>query len=598
MTPSIFSYIKTEESRYQTEEIRLGDNWNWNMRNHTQLIFHLKNGVFYKGVNSYDFFRAFKNIMEPVLNLAYWMEDIEVKDVVFYIENSNGRVLSFFIKKYHDEVYVKEHDIDQMFDELTESDIDYGGALIQKSKERPKIVPLNSIAFCDQTDIMGGAMGFKMNFNPDKLRGMSKNGWGNPKNGATVSIEELITLADFDKDPDGMQDTKKNQSTSKNIEVYIVRGNLPEHYLLDNDNMEKYYNQVQIVAFYTDKDHKQHGVFLYRKKEEEGNIKFHTTKEVHGRALGRGFGEVLVHDQVWTNFLTIHKTSLLEAASKVPLVTDDSNYSNKNKIQDMENLEITTIEEGKTIRQVPTAAPANLQLISNSINEWYEHSQLAGSAFDPVLGKEAVSGTTFRGQERTVHQGRGLHDRKRGQRAKFIEQIYRDWIIPDIVKEILKGRKFLSTLTSDEMAWVSEQLAENHANREQMNDLFEAKIPRNKDLLKQKYLEEFGKKGNKQLLEILKEEFDDIEVKMGINVAAKQKDLAGLSDKILSIMQYIFANPQGFQQAMQIPSLAKSFNDILEYSGLNPVDFSTITTAQPAQLPTQPQAQTVIEPTV
>ena len=115
--PSIFSYIKTEEARFETEEVKIGDNWNWNFRTHVQLIFHLKNGIFFTGSNDYTTItRAFKNIMDPILNLSYWSEDIELKDVVFYIENRTGRILSFLIKKYHDEVYVKEHDLDTMFD--------------------------------------------------------------------------------------------------------------------------------------------------------------------------------------------------------------------------------------------------------------------------------------------------------------------------------------------------------------------------------------------------------------------------------------------------------------------------------------------------
>ena len=85
MTPDIFSYIKSEESRFETDEIQLGDNWNWNFRTHVQMIFHLKNGVFFTGENNW--LRAFKNIMLPMLNLAYWTEDIEVKDVTFFTKN-------------------------------------------------------------------------------------------------------------------------------------------------------------------------------------------------------------------------------------------------------------------------------------------------------------------------------------------------------------------------------------------------------------------------------------------------------------------------------------------------------------------------------
>lgn len=598
INPSIYSFIKTEEADYESDEVQLGDNWSWNMRDHIQLLFHLKNSIFYTGEN--DWMRAFKNIMEPMLNLSYWTEDLEVKDTVFFIESERGRALSFLVKKYHDEVFSREYNLDTLFDELTESDLDYGGVLVQKTNgPRPEVIPLNSIAFCDQTDIMGGPIGFKYHFSPDALRKMEKNGWGSEANGANISIDELITLAESNKDSDGTKETKSNEVPGKTIEVYIVRGSLPEHYLKDNDNMDVWYNQVHIVGFYTDKNHKQHGVTLYRKKETDESIKFFTSKKVHGRGLGRGVGEMLLHSQIWTNFLTIHKTKMLEAASKTLLQTDDPAFQNRNHIQDMDNLEIATLDEGKQIRQIPTAATANIQLFENSINEWFEQAQSEAAAYDPMLGKEAVSGTTFRGQERTVAQGRGLHDRRRGQRAKFIEELYREWIVPYIVKQILKGQKFIATLSNAELNWVADQLATTAANKEIKKRMMKMDLtqplPTQEEinLLKAEFKKKFLKKGDKHILQILKGEFEGIELNIGINIANKQKDLVNLSDKILSIFQYVFQNPQAFQQAMQIPALSKAFQDILEFSGMNQSDFMSlvqapVTTPELPQQPPQP----------
>lgn len=584
MPPSIYSYIKAEESNFESDEVQLGDNWWWSFRYHVQLIFHLKNGVFFTGENNW--LRAFKNIMEPMLNLAYWTEDIEVKDVVFFIESETGRALSFLIKKYHDEVYVREHDLDTLFDEITESDLDYGGVLVQKGADRPEVLALNTVAFCDQTDALGGPIGFRYFFSPGKLREMSKFGWGSEGNGATISIEDIILLATSDKPVAGTLGDNKNKVPGKTIETYIVRGALPQGYLDESNDMETFVNQLQIVAFYTDKDNKKQGVTLYRNKESEGTLKCHTSKKVYGRALGRGEAEALLHPQVWTNFLTIHKTKMLEAASKVPLYTDDPSYTSKNKIQDMENLEITTIEDGKRIYQVPTAASANIQLFEQSIAEWYEYAQLSASASDPLLGKEQPSGSTFRGQERSVAQASGLHDRRRGQRAKFIEEIYRDWIIPDIIKEITKGKEFLATLSTDELQWVAEQMATNVINRKIIDAVLDGKVLTQDQVaaMRQVFMATFAKSGNKKLITILKGEFSDVPVRMGIDIAGKQKDLVNLSDKLLSIFQFVFANPAAFQQAMQIPALSSAFNDILEFSGMSSVDFASLMQAPIAPL--------------
>jgi hypothetical protein len=581
ISSDIYKYIKTEEANFDANEIRVGDNWNWNFKDHVQMIFHLKNSKFFQGENNW--LRAFNNIMEPVLNLSYWTEDIEVKDIVFFIEQERGRILSFLIKKYHDEVYVKENNIDTLIDEITEEDLDYGGVLVQKGEKHPEVIYMPSIAFCDQTDIMGGVFGVKYNFTPDKLRQMSAKGWGNEANGATISIDELILQAEATKSPSGRAMHQDNKTTTKNIEIYIVRGSLPEHYLKDNDNMEDYYNQLHIVAFYKGKKGEE-GVTLFRMEEKEPAVKFHTCKKIYGRALGRGVGESLLHPQIWTNFLEIHKTNMLEAGSKNVLYTDDDNYTDRQKITDMDNNEITTIEDNKRIFRVPTDNPMGVQLFEKSINSWFEIAQTAGSAFDPILGKEPPSGTTFRGQERTVAQGRGIHDRRRGQRAKFIEELYRWDIIPRIKKEIMKGVKFLATLTSEELKWASDVLIENKVNDYRNEEILSGKIPTPKEVLEPQIREEVKKKGNKWLLEIMKDEFKGVEIKMGINIAGKQKNLAVLSDKILSIFQFVFSNPQGFQQTMQLEGMASAFNDILEFSGINPVDFSGL-----MQMPAQPE---------
>ncbi len=374
---------------------------------------------------------------------------------------------------------------------------------------------------------------------------------------------------------------------------------MPEEYLKDDGGYDYYCNQIQVIAYYTKKDGSKDGVTLYRKKQgDESSFKFFTSKKVQGRALGRGVGEAIVPDQVWTNFLSIHSMNMLEAASKVPLYTDDPSYTSKNKIQDMENLEITTIEDGKRIYQVPTAAPANLQLIENSINSLYVHAQNIGSAQDPILGVEGNAGTTFRGQERSVAQGRGIHDRRRGQRAKFIEEIYRDWIIPDIIREITGGTKFMATLSSEELTWVVDQLVTTQVNKRIWEMVNSGKQPteQDKEMFTQLARETMLKGGNKHLMEILKGEFRDVEVKMGINIAGKQKNLANLSDKVLSIFQSAFANPEGFLATLKIPGMAGAFEDILEFGGLNISDFSALIQNHNMPALGAPQAQPVPSP--
>lgn len=584
MTQDIYTYIRTEENRYETDEIQVGENWYWNMRRHIQMLFHLKNGQFYTGSN--DWLRQFRSLMEGIIELANWTEDIDIgRDVTFFIEGDDDRALSFVIKKAHDEIYVREHDIDKMVDEITESDNTYGGVLVQRGAKRPEIIQLNRVAFCDQTQILGGPVAFKINFSPSKLKQMKKYGWGEESNGATMSLEDLCYLASYEKDVPGTLASKQNQVPGKTIEVYIIRGDMPESYLKDDGDEEKFVSQLQIVALYTDEKENKTGVTLYRKEEEDGLMYF-SSNEVEGRALGRGVGEKILPDQIWSNWKIIHKNSLLEAASKVPLVTDDQTFTSKNKINEMENLEVTTIEEGKTIQPITTAMVANIQLFERAISEDFEHSQFAGQSYNSIMGKEESSGTTFRGQNQLVQQGRGPHDRRRGQRAKFIEQIYRKMIIPDLVKIIKKGKKFIATLSTEELTWVADQVTTNEVNKRIKEMILGGKMvsKEEQDLMMQTFKQVFLKKGNKHLFEIIGKELEGIEDRIGLNVAGKQKNLSGISDRILSIIEVAMKTPQ-FRANLEANGMLNAFNDLLEYSGLSPADFATIVNTQPVPMP-------------
>ena len=575
---TIAEYITGEESAYKTDEVSIFDNFSWNMPTHIQNSISFKHGKFTAASNDPKFKPPFRNIVLTNLRLRYRAEDIDVTDVVLFIEEPEKHHLSFLVKKYHDDVFIIENDLDSFFDKAKEEKIDLGGTLVKKGVGAvPEVIPLQSIAFCDQTDIMGGPIGLKFNYSPDKLRAIAKEGWGDEKNGATISIEDLILLAKSEKDSAGNLNVTANKTTGKNIEVYVVRGQMPEKYL-KSDGGEDLVNQVQVVAFYASKSGKTSNI-LYRQKETEEVYKFHNPEAIFNRALGFGGVEEIFDDQVNVNFAEIHKKNLLRNAGTTVLQTDDEAFANRNKVIDMQNLEITVTKEGTRIDQIPTANPNSIQLFTQSLMEWESHAREVGGATDPLLGKQPPAGTPFAQLQATIQQGQGLHDYRRGKFAKFIEEIYRDWIIPQIAKEIVKGKKFLSTLSSDEMQWLFDKVAHNRAVKQQWEDLFNGKMPVDLELLKQTEIEKLMQGGNKQFLEIIKGELKDVHLKVKVNVAGKQKNLGLLTDNLVNVLRQYLVTPQ----LRQDPTAMKLLNRLLEASNMSPVDFSELLVPQPAQ---------------
>ena len=264
----------------------------------------------------------------------------------------------------------------------------------------------------------------------------------------------------------------------------------------------------------------------------------------------------------------------------------------------MENMEFVEIQQGAEIGQIDTF-PRNITLFDKSLNDWEQHAKDMGASQDPLQGKEPTAGTPFSSLIEQVRQGMGLHEYRRGQFARHIEGIYQDDFIPEIQKEITKGAKFLSELSLDEIQYVADNVVRYETNKKIKEVILAGNniTPEEVDIYKEVVREGLKSKGNKYFVEILKSEFKDASLAVKVVVAGKSKNLGAATDKIVNIFRFAFSNPIGFTQVMQIPGMAKAFNQILEMSGLEPADFSGIdkfnfqqpnqSIPSPLQLPTK-----------
>ncbi len=282
---------------------------------------------------------------------------------------------------------------------------------------------------------------------------------------------------------------------------------------------------------------------------------------------------------------------MMDAASKTIILSEDPAFTQKNKVTNMSNLEVADVEQGKKVYQMDTF-PRNFKLFDNLITELEAHAKNMGAAEDPIQGGEPMSGTAFASLQTQIQQGMGLHDYRKGIFAKHLEEIYEDDYIPQIIEGITKGAKFLSDLSLEEMQYVCECLVRTETEKAKKEFvLANAGVAPTPDVVaqyEQKVRDEFNRKGSKHFIEILKGEFKDAPLAVKVTIDGKSKNLSKMTDKIVSIFKFAFSNPQGFAQTMQIPGMAKSFNQMLEFSGLSPVDFAGIDKLAIAQ-PQQPQ---------
>lgn len=585
MSKDIFEFVKTEEAAFALP-IEVVDGWEWNMKEHIRLSTLYKHSQFSQGNDPKNRDeKPFNNIIRPILNLQYRTEGFDVKDVILYIDDSEKYYKSFFVKKYHDR-WAQENQIDTFIDDTNESIVDYGGALVRDvNQKRPELIPLPSIAFCDQTNMLSGPIGIKHFYSPDQLQDFEKLGWGKNENGADVTIEEAIILAKTYQVPDA-QNGKENRTPGKYVECYEVNGMLPESWLKKGGSPDKYVLQMQILLYYFDKDGHKKGLTLFKGRAPKGTFKVAMRDKIHSRALGFGGVEELFDAQVWTNYGEIAMKGMLDVATKVILETTDTTLKSKHPggLKNLDNLEIVEVEDGKTVGQINTT-PVNIALFERSVNTWEQKARTIGAANDAILGENPTSGEPFKTTNLINAESHGLHDYRQGKYATFIGNVYYDWVIPHISNDLSKGKKFLEELSMKELQYVADALVECETEKVVTEKILNGQeiVPADIENVKKGIRAQFMKKGNKHFLEIFEGEMKDAPLQVKVSVDGKQKDLAKVTDKVVNIVRQVIAAPQ----ILAIPGMADLFNQIIEYSGLSPVDFSTVIHPQPVQ-PVQP----------
>lgn len=584
---TVFDYIKSEENRFRTERVPLTTSKDWNMLEHIERCTNVANAWFHTGKN--DGLRPYDDIVTPIINVAFRSEGFNAKDIVPFVDDADRAHYSFIIKKYAPQ-WNRNHELDTFIDDVVETSIIYDLALIKNVYNvLPEVVDLRTIAFCDQTDVLKGPLCLKHYYSPSELVEM-KGKWFPDK------IDEAIVLAQYEKKV-SLSNDQPARTPGKNIEVYELRGNLPEAWLGEGE-LYKYTPQMHIVCFYTDKDGNKQGITLYKGKDKPLKKNFKALKidriRSKGRACGRSIVESLFEPQVWNNYSAIKIKALLD--SSVSLFQTDSEELGNKKFSEFKPNTVLKHEPGKPITKVNSEL-SNLGAFTNYQLKQENSARVIGSASDAQLGTNPTAGTPFALQNLVVQQGQGIHEYRQGKIATFFaDELYRDWILQYMVNDLNNGKIFSETLDLDELIEISKIIARNEANEEVLKMMLDGKLVTKEDyeVLQEELFNQVKEKYSKRgFFEVIKGELKEIPVNVMVNVAGKQKNLAQNADKLTNILREVIANPQAFTQ---IPGVGKAFNQLLEDSGLSPIDFTEFSTQQVQEPQTPQEPQGVISP--
>ena len=583
MNQQVYEYIQSEQTNYKTVRVPITTSYDWNMSEHIERCTNVANGWYHSGKN--DGLRRYDDIVTPIINVAMRSEGFDVKDIVPFVNDVQNSYKSFLVKKRHPQ-WARKNELDTFIDDIVESSVIYDLVLVKNvNNTRPEVVPLQKIAFCDQTDIMSGPICLKHQYSVAELTKF-KGKWNDE------AIDEAIVMSKEEKSV--MQANDRTVKTpGKYIEVFEMHGFLPETWLDENGDPFKYTNQMHIVCYYTSKDGNKNGITLFKGKTKDisNTFKSLVIRKIHGRACGKSIVETLFEPQVWMNYSAQRIQKLL--ASAINVFYSDSDEVGNQKLSNLPDNTILKLETGKNIGKLD-GSPQNLTAFSNDQVNLQTQARILGSASEAQLGVNPTSGTPFALQNLVVQQGQGIHEYRQGKIATFVADVlYRDWILQYLVDDMNKGITFSEELTLDEMQDIADLISRNKAESQIISKILEGELvtPETREALIANYKEQFTRGGSRRFFEIIQGELDDIPLEVFVNIKSKQKYMAQEADKLTNIIREVLRNPQAFQQ---IPGVGKAFNQLLENSGLSPIDFTQITKT----LPTQTQPPTPEQPVV
>jgi hypothetical protein len=575
----VFSYIKEQESNWKVARVPLTGSKDWNMHEHIERCTNVANGWFHSGKN--DGLRPYDDLVTPIINVAFRSEGFDAKDIVPFVDNQAKSYMSFIIKKYAPQ-WNRKVELDTIIDDVVETSVIYDLALVKNLNNKlPEVIDLKTIAFCDQVDVLSAPLCLRHEYSIAELTEF-KGKWN----------DEAIDLAISQAKAERTVSNAGNQTVktpSKNIVVYELRGNLPELWIKDDGEVNKYVPQMHMVCFYTSQDGVKNGITLYKGKDKPLKDNFKALKidrvRSKGRACGRSIVESLFEEQVWNNYSAIKVKGLLDSALTV-FLTDSDELGGK-KLTDLKSNTILKQAKGDVTQKLDGTLQ-NMQHFTAYSQDLQTKARIKGSASEAQLGTNPVSGTPFALQNLVVQQGQGIHEYRQGKIATFFaDQLYRDWILHMMISDLNQGKNFSEELTLDELQEVVEQISKNLVEKKKVEMILNGELilPETEEELKTKYAEqvrqEHGKRG---FFEVVQGELKEIPLNVMVNIVGKQKNMAANADKITNILREVLANPQAFQQ---VPGVGKAFNELLEDSGLSPIDFTEITTPVVATPPPQ-----------
>ena len=331
----------------------------------------------------------------------------------------------------------------------------YGSAVSkfveQDGKLVATVVPWNRL-IVDAIDIINNPIIEKHYYTPAQLR---KNEMFD-----SVQVESLIEHAKKSRETIGGD---KSDNKDDYIEVYELHGELPKSLLTGKETDEDIFvQQVHICAFDTTEDGDYLDFTLYKGKEKNPYHVAHLIKQ-DGRSISIGAVEHLFEAQWMVNHNEKAIKDHLELASKMVFQTSDPSYQGKNT-GDLDNGTILYHEVNQPLTQLANTSH-DISSLQSTKADWQNLGAEVTSTPDAIRGVTPPSGTALGTVQITAQQGLSLFELMVENKGLALEEIWREFVIPNIKKQLDTKEEIVATLDNMSIKQIDSLYIPNEAKR-------------------------------------------------------------------------------------------------------------------------------------
>lgn len=406
-------------------------------------------------------------------------------------------------------------------------------------------------------------------------------------------------------------DKRKKDNKNDYIKLYEIHGMFPLSFITDDEEYEEYAQQMHIVSFVESKkkgEYEQYSLFRGREKKNPYSI-CHLIKE-DGRTLAIGAVEHLFEAQWMLSHTTKAIKDQLDLASKLIFQTSDGNFVGQNALSAIESGDILIHSLNQPLTQLANNSH-DIESLQSFGNQWKSLGNEITGISEAMLGAAPKSGTAWRQTEALLQESYSLFELMTENRALYLEDLIREYVIPYIKKGLDTSKEVSAILEANDIEWLDSKFIKNYSNKE-ANRIIKQKLLDGEDVTQEQQQEIMNSinndvqqslkdMGNQRFIKpdsvtdkTWKEQFKDMEWDLEIDITGENKDYQSALATLNTALQ-IMMNP-AFEQS---PKAQMVVGEILKLTGtLSPLQISSIQKSTPQPSAQPPSAVSSAEPTL